>query len=73
MRLIACFELTIIVPALIFGVIFRDAIYDVPPLNEDVIQEMIAHPYETASDSFYFVDDELTMHNKARYQYVKED
>lgn len=50
-----------------------DAIYDVPPLNEDIIQDMISHPYETVSDSFYFVDDELTMHNKARYQYVKED
>jgi hypothetical protein len=34
---------------------------------------MIANPYETQSDSFYFVGDELIMHNKARYQYVKEE
>lgn len=34
---------------------------------------MIAHPFETKSDSFYFVDDELIMHNKASYKYVPED
>lgn len=49
-----------------------DAIYDVPPLNEDIIQKMIGNPFETVSDSFYFVGDQLIMHNKARYQYVKE-
>lgn len=30
---------------------------------------MIEHPYETKSDSFYFVDDVLVMHNKADYAY----
>lgn len=30
---------------------------------------MIASPYETKSDSFYFVDDELIMHKKASYAY----
>ena len=30
---------------------------------------MVAHPYETRSDSFYFVDDRLVMHNKADYAY----
>ena len=30
---------------------------------------MIGHPFETQSDSFYFVDDELIMHNKAEYAY----
>lgn len=34
---------------------------------------MIANPYETQSDSFYFVDDKLIMHNKASYKYVPED
>lgn len=34
---------------------------------------MIAHPFETKSDSFYFVDDELIMHNKASYKYIPED
>ncbi len=30
---------------------------------------MIASPWETKSDSFYFVDNELIMHNKAEYNY----
>ena len=30
---------------------------------------MIAEPYETRSDSFYFVEDKLIMHNKADYAY----
>jgi hypothetical protein len=50
-----------------------EAIYDVPTLNDDIIQKMIANPFQTMSDSFYFVDDELIMHNKACYQYVRED
>ncbi len=33
------------------------------------VQEMIRCPYETKSDSFYFVDDKLIMHNKADYAY----
>ncbi|XP_003797203.1 protein unc-119 homolog A [Otolemur garnettii] len=44
-------------------------IYDFPPLSEELISEMIRHPYETQSDSFYFVDDQLVMHNKADYSY----
>lgn len=50
-----------------------DAIYDVPPLEEETIQEMIENPYESVSDSFYFVDNELILHNKARYRYVREE
>lgn len=38
-----------------------------------IVEEMIAHPFETRSDSFYFVDDVLVMHNKASYKYVPED
>jgi hypothetical protein len=30
---------------------------------------MIAQSYETRSDSFYFVDNKLVMHNKADYAY----
>ncbi|XP_070599068.1 protein unc-119 homolog A [Erythrolamprus reginae] len=44
-------------------------IYEFPQLSEDLIQEMILHPYETQSDSFYFVDNKLVMHNKADYSY----
>lgn len=33
------------------------------------VQEMIESPFETRSDSFYFVDNKLVMHNKADYAY----
>ncbi|KAM3131285.1 hypothetical protein pb186bvf_016603 [Paramecium bursaria] len=44
-------------------------IYTIPEINEDLRQQMIAHPYETKSDSFYFVGEQLVMHNKAEYDY----
>ncbi|XP_073674142.1 protein unc-119 homolog A [Garra rufa] len=44
-------------------------IYEFPPLSEEIMREMIIHPYETQSDSFYFVDNKLVMHNKADYSY----
>lgn len=31
---------------------------------------MIEHPFETRSDSFYFVDGRLVMHNKAAYKVI---
>lgn len=34
---------------------------------------MIANPYETKSDSFYFVKNKLIMHNKASFKYMPED
>ena len=34
------------------------------------VQELVDHPYETKSDSFYFVDNKLVMHNKADYAYI---
>ncbi|EDO47405.1 predicted protein [Nematostella vectensis] len=44
-------------------------IYEFPTLTPDEMQEMIEHPFETKSDSFYFVDNKLIMHNKADYAY----
>uniref|UniRef100_A0A0K0G0C3 Protein unc-119 homolog (inferred by orthology to a D. melanogaster protein) n=1 Tax=Strongyloides venezuelensis TaxID=75913 RepID=A0A0K0G0C3_STRVS len=44
-------------------------IYHFPKLSDQMIEEMIANPYETRSDSFYFVDNQLIMHNKADYAY----
>ncbi|KAJ4460143.1 hypothetical protein PAPYR_3883 [Paratrimastix pyriformis] len=46
-----------------------EVIYDVPPLPADLVQQMVAHPHETRSDSFYFVGDTLVMHCKATYAY----
>ena len=50
-----------------------EAVYDMPPLSETLIQDMLDNPFETKSDSFYFVDNKCIMHNKASYSYVKED
>lgn len=44
-------------------------IYEFPTLPTDLINEMIAAPFETRSDSFYFVDNKLVLHNKADYSY----
>ena len=33
------------------------------------VKELIEHPYKTRSDSFYFVEGTLIMHNKADYAY----
>ncbi|MEQ2206661.1 hypothetical protein XENOCAPTIV_001364, partial [Xenoophorus captivus] len=33
------------------------------------VRQMVERPYETKSDSFYFVDNKLIMHNKADYAY----
>lgn len=44
-------------------------IYEFPTLDINEMQEMIDHPFETRSDSFYFVDGKLIMHNKADYAY----
>ncbi|XP_015366926.1 PREDICTED: protein unc-119 homolog B [Diuraphis noxia] len=44
-------------------------IYKFPNLDPELIKEMIQNPFETKSDSFYFVEDRLIMHNKAEYAY----
>ncbi|XP_069789062.1 protein unc-119 homolog B isoform X1 [Narcine bancroftii] len=44
-------------------------IYEFPQLSEEIIKEMVDNPYDTRSDSFYFVDSKLIMHNKADYAY----
>lgn len=45
-----------------------EAIYDMPALSESLITDMLDSPYETKSDSFYFADGRLIMHNKAAYK-----
>ncbi|XP_072163666.1 protein unc-119 homolog B-like isoform X2 [Diadema setosum] len=44
-------------------------IYEFPQLTTDEVHEMVDNPFETKSDSFYFVDNRLIMHNKADYAY----
>lgn len=47
-----------------------EAIYDMPPLSAREIASLKEHG--SCSDSFYFVNNKLIMHNKAKYQYVEE-
>jgi len=44
-------------------------IYDFPKMDAETIKQMVGNPFETKSDSFYFVDGNLVMHNKADYSY----
>lgn len=46
-----------------------EVIYDIPKLSAAEREEMIKSPFQTKSDSFYFVGDDLVMHNKAEYSY----
>eukprot|EP00455_Lapot_gusevi_P007758 TRINITY_DN13312_c0_g2_i1.p1 TRINITY_DN13312_c0_g2~~TRINITY_DN13312_c0_g2_i1.p1 ORF type:complete len:186 (-),score=37.91 TRINITY_DN13312_c0_g2_i1:310-867(-) len=48
-----------------------EAIYEVPELDPAEIEDMINNPHAVQSDSFYFVQDKLIMHNKASYEYVQ--
>ncbi|KAF8565573.1 hypothetical protein P879_01791 [Paragonimus westermani] len=58
-----------------FGFVIPDSvntvehIYELPKLTNKEIMDMVKNPYETRSDSFYFIDGELIMHNKALYAY----
>lgn len=46
-----------------------EAIYELPELSQEEIEDMINSPWETVSDSFYFVGDRLIMHTKAEFSY----
>ncbi|KAJ3600571.1 hypothetical protein NHX12_031551 [Muraenolepis orangiensis] len=44
-------------------------IYSLPDLDPSTIEEMVASPMETRSDSFYFANNQLIMHHKAQYSF----
>ena len=44
-------------------------IYTVPEIEPKLKKQMIDEPWHTRSDSFYFVQNKLIMHNKAIYNY----
>ena len=50
-----------------------ETIYNIPELDNDIKQDMINNPWETKSDSFYFVENKLIMHHKAEYNYSSLD
>jgi len=47
-----------------------EMIYSTPQFNDEWKAALISAPWETRSDSFYFVDDRLVMHNRAEYNYA---
>ena len=48
-------------------------IYDLPVLTEDQKDDMILSPWETKSDTFFFVNNQLVIHNRAEYNYAPLD
>ena len=47
-----------------------ESMYTIPEIEPELKQKMIAEPWHTRSDSFYFVENKLIMHNKAIYNYA---
>ena len=47
-----------------------ESIYVMPEIDPELKKQMIAEPWHTKSDSFYFVENKLVMHNKAIYNYA---
>jgi hypothetical protein len=48
-------------------------IYQMPEMKPDLKQDMIDNPDMTETDSFYFVGENLVMHNKAYFSYSDEE
>nr|XP_023654161.1 protein unc-119 homolog B-like isoform X1 [Paramormyrops kingsleyae] len=48
-------------------------IYTLPELDPQTVEEMIASPFETKSDSFYFGNNKLIMHHKAEYAFCGDE
>ena len=46
-----------------------ESIYELPVLDDDTKQEMIDSPGEARSDSYFFVGDQLIMHQRCVYNY----
>jgi len=44
-------------------------VYEVPKISSSLYKEMLESPEQTCSDSFYFIDDKLFMHNKAFFTF----
>ena len=44
-------------------------IYDLPQFSQEKMQEIIDAPWEVKSDSFFFAEGKLIIHNRAIYNY----
>ena len=48
-------------------------IYDLPELTDDEKHQIVNAPWEVKSDSFFFADGKLIIHNRAEYNYAPLD
>ena len=48
-------------------------IYDLPELSDTEKQQIVNAPWEVKSDSFFFADGKLIIHNRAEYNYAPLD
>jgi GMP-PDE, delta subunit. len=46
-----------------------DTVYETPSLSRQMINDIVKNPFQMKSDTFYFVDDKLIIHNKVSYEY----
>ena len=44
-------------------------VYEVPQLEDSIVQEILTKKLSTHSDTFFFADGEIIMHNKAEYTF----
>ena len=47
--------------------------YDMPQFTQEEMQEIIDAPWEVKSDSFFFAEGRLIIHNRAEYNYAPLD
>ena len=45
-------------------------VYDMPEFTQEEMQEIIDAPWEVKSDSFFFAEGRLIIHNRAEYNYA---
>ena len=45
-------------------------IYDLPELTQEEMEEISSAPWEVKSDSFFFAEGKLIIHNRAEYNYA---
>ena len=48
-------------------------VYQFPKIEEAMKEEMLACPAETKSETFFFVDQKIVLHNKADYKFVSSN
>lgn len=48
-----------------------EAVYETPEFSQQQIDRIVDNPYESKSDTFYFVGEELVMHHKVSYAYTR--